>query len=91
MTEANKWKLTNKELPKESGMYICTVESEYEEFLGHHNAYQVSFRYFDKSQGSFGTWEATPPWDCSTQRATWYKIPVIAWMEAPKPYANEVD
>lgn len=51
----NKWNPIDEKLPEKSGMYICTMDEEYDRFLDR-DASPIAFRYFNVEQGSFGFW-----------------------------------
>ena len=81
------WTSCSKELPKEDGDYLVTLEEGYAEDLG---LELIIIMNFEADCESFGYWyERFDPYTLGSLGDDWMEVPVTAWKPLPEPYRGD--
>ena len=85
--EENNWTPCSKELPKEDGDYLVTLEKGFAEDYG---SPLVIIMNFEVDSESFGYWyESFDPNTLGSLGSDWREIPVTAWKPLSEPWEGE--
>lgn len=83
----NNWTPCSKELPKEDGDYLVTLEKGFAEDYG---SPLVIIMNFEVDSESFGYWyESFDPNTLGSLGSDWREIPVTAWKPLSEPFGGE--